>query len=117
MHSGGKLEITCHIVHTHSYHILPISHIALTTTAIPSAPTYEDYARRVHPQSMLDREVDAGMKTDIHLYEIASVLRDWESIAPWLGLDETRISDIRTSGRKAALIKSVFTKKCYSPLN
>ena len=71
-----------------------------------TAPTYEDYAQRIYPRSKLDDAVDRGVDTDLHLYAIAQVLRDWERIAPWLGLNAVAIDDIRSSGRSAALMRS-----------
>ena len=68
-------------------HCMPLAFPANTV------PTYEVYAKRVDPR-WLKIEVDDGRDTDPHLYEIASVLVNWEQMAPFLGLDAVKVADI-----------------------
>ena len=44
----------------------------------------------------LDKKVDFENKgVDLHLHEIAQVMREWEDVAPLLGLKDFEITDIK----------------------
>ena len=66
------------------------------------APTYENYESRIPLESRykLDKKVDfENNDVDLHLTEIAQVMKEWEDVAPLLGLKDFEITDIEESNR------------------
>ena len=66
------------------------------------APTYENYERRIPHTNRykLGKMVDfENEDADLHLNGIAQVMRDWEGVAPWIGIRDDEIPDIKESNR------------------
>ncbi len=60
--------------------------------------TYEDYASRVNPRSLLDQQLDEmNGGVEKHLTNIAVELVDMNTLTPALGLKPNRLRDIQDS--------------------
>lgn len=56
---------------------------------------FECYERLIPEKDRLNRKLDYDGDCDLHLHEIARVLKNWELVAPWLKLTQTDIDDIK----------------------
>ena len=75
-----------------------------------SGSTYGDYAACVPRanQHKLQQELDAESDgVNLHLYQIAELLVDWEPLAPYLRLTDVDVAEIKSDNNKSSLKKLV----------
>ena len=69
--------------------------------------TYGDYAACV-PRAKLQQKLDANSDgLNLHLYQIAELLVDWEQLAPYLRLTDSDVAEIKSDNNQSSLKKLV----------
>ena len=66
-----------------------------TTVTSVKAAKFEFYERLIPEKDKLTMKLDCGDDCELHLHEIAHIMKEWELVAPRLKLTPTDINDIK----------------------